>query len=56
MVAARALYIGKPQALADWMAHPVKRRADYPEMPAQSYIPADVRLEVARYILGNPEQ
>jgi parallel beta-helix repeat protein len=56
MVAARALYIGKPQALADWMAHPVKRRADYPEMPAQSYIPPEVRLEIARYILGNPEQ
>ncbi len=56
MVAARALYIGKPQALADWMAHPVKRRSDYPEMPPQKYIPPDVRLEIARYILGNPEQ
>jgi parallel beta-helix repeat protein len=56
MVAARALYIGKPQALADWMAHPVKRRSDYPEMPPQGYIPADVRLEVAKYILGNPDQ
>ncbi len=56
MVAARALYIGKPQALADWMAHPVKRRSDYPEMPPQGYIPGEVRLEIAKYILGNPDQ
>ena len=56
MVAARALYIGRPQALADWMAHPVKRRPDYPEMPPQNYLPADVRLEIAKYILDNPDQ
>jgi parallel beta-helix repeat protein len=52
MVAARAPYMGNPQKLADWVASPVKRRADYPAMPPQGYLPADVRLEVAKYVLG----
>jgi hypothetical protein len=52
MVAARAPYMGNPQKLADWVASPVKRRADYPAMPPQGYLPSDVRLEVAKYVLG----
>ena len=56
MVAARAPYIGAPQKLADWIASPTKRRADYPAMPPQSYLPADVRLKVAKYVLGLNEQ
>jgi parallel beta-helix repeat protein len=52
MVAARAPYMGDPQRFADWIAHPTKRRDDYPTIPHQSYLPADVRLEVARYVLG----
>jgi len=52
MVAARAPYMGNPQKLADWIANPTKRRADYPAMPPQSYLPADVRLEVSKYVLG----
>jgi cytochrome c551/c552 len=51
MVAARAPYMGDPQKLADWIAHPTKKRADYPAMPPQSYLPPDVRLEVAKYVL-----
>lgn len=51
MVAARAPYMGDPQKLADWIARPTKKRADYPAMPPQSYLPADVRLEVAKYVL-----
>jgi len=52
MVAARAPYTGNPQRLADWIANPTKRRADYPAMPPQSYLPPEVRLEVAKYVLG----
>jgi parallel beta-helix repeat protein len=52
MVAARAPYMGSPQKLADWIANPTKRRSDYPSMPPQNYLPADVRLEVAKYVLG----
>jgi parallel beta-helix repeat protein len=51
MVAARAPYMGNPQKLADWIAHPTKKRADYPAMPPQNYLPPDVRLEVAKYVL-----
>jgi hypothetical protein len=52
MVAARAPYTGNPQKLADWIASPTKVRPDYPAMPSQAYLPADVRLEVAKYVLG----
>jgi parallel beta-helix repeat protein len=51
MVAARAPYMGNPQKLADWIAHPTKKRADYPAMPPQNYLPPDVRLQVAKYVL-----
>jgi parallel beta-helix repeat protein len=51
MVAARAPYMGNPQKLADWIAHPTKKRADYPAMPPQNYLPPEVRLEVAKYVL-----
>ena len=52
MVAARVLYMGNPQKLADWIAHPTKKRADYPAMPPQNYLPPEVRLQVAKYVLG----
>jgi parallel beta-helix repeat protein len=52
MVAARAPYMGNPQKLADWIASPTKRREDYAPMPPQNYLPADVRLEVSKYVLG----
>jgi parallel beta-helix repeat protein len=52
MVAARVPYMGNPQKLADWIASPTKHRADYPPMPPQNYLPPDVRLEVAKYVLG----
>lgn len=55
MIAARASFIGDPQKLADWIAHPKKVRPDYPPMPPQNYLPADVRLEVAKYVLGITE-
>jgi parallel beta-helix repeat protein len=55
MVAARAPYMGDPQSLADWIAHPTKKRADYPAMPPQSYLPPEVRLEVAKYVLQQLE-
>ncbi|MFL6603410.1 MAG: right-handed parallel beta-helix repeat-containing protein [Steroidobacteraceae bacterium] len=52
MVAARAPYMGNPQKLADWIAHPTKKRADYAAMPPQNYLPPEVRLQVAKYVLG----
>ncbi|MGO9995966.1 MAG: NosD domain-containing protein [Steroidobacteraceae bacterium] len=53
MIAARAPYMGgDPQTLADWISHPTKKRADYPTMPPQNYLPDDVRLEVSKYVLS----
>jgi len=56
MMAARARYTGNPQKLADWIANPTKNRSDYPPMPPQNYLPPEVRLEVAKYVLGPLEQ
>ena len=31
----QALYMGNPEGLADYINDPVRKRDDYPEMPAQ---------------------
>ncbi len=41
-----------PQGLADYIAHPVKKRDDYPEMPPQDYLDAETRLAVAEHMLS----
>jgi parallel beta-helix repeat protein len=51
MIAIKAIYGSDAKALAQWIAHPVKKRPDFPEMPPQGYLPEDVRLAVAKYIL-----
>lgn len=51
MIAIKAQYGDDAKALADWIARPTRRRPDFPEMPPQGYLPEDVRLAVARYIL-----
>ena len=47
----QALYMENPQGLADYIAAPVKKREDYPEMPPQNYLSPEARLAVAEYIL-----
>ena len=47
----QALYLDNPQGLADYIAQPVKKRPDYPEMPPQDYLDPETRLAVARYML-----
>ena len=47
----QALYMDNPQGLADFIAHPVKKRDDYPEMPPQDYLDPETRLAVAEYML-----
>ncbi|MFM7274009.1 MAG: parallel beta-helix domain-containing protein, partial [Gammaproteobacteria bacterium] len=48
----QALYIDNPQGLADYIAAPVRKREDYPEMPPQDYLDPATRLEVAKYMLA----
>ena len=50
-MAIQAMYMGRPEALAAYIASPTKVREDYPEMPPQNYISEEVRLEVAKYML-----
>ncbi len=51
----QALYMDNPQGLADYIAAPIKKRPDYPEMPSQSYLDAETRLAVAEYLLSRTD-
>ena len=47
----QALYMDNPQGIADYIARPVKKRDDYPEMPPQDYLDPETRLAVAKHML-----
>jgi parallel beta-helix repeat protein len=47
----QALYMDNAEGLAAYIANPVKKRADYPEMPPQAYLDEETRLAVAEYML-----
>ena len=48
----QALYLDNPQGIADYIAQPVRKRPDYPEMPPQDYLDPETRLAVAEYMLA----
>jgi len=48
----QALYFEDPQGLASYLANPVKKRPDYPEMPSQSYLGEETLQAVAEYVLS----
>lgn len=47
----KALYADNPEGLVQYAANPVRKREDFPEMPAQSYLGDDVLTQIADYIL-----
>ena len=47
----QALYMNNPEGLAEYIAAPVRKREDYPEMPKQDYLDPETRLAVAEYML-----
>ena len=47
----QALYMDNPAGLAQYIANPIKKREDYPEMPPQNYLDEETRLAVAEYVL-----
>jgi parallel beta-helix repeat protein len=51
MVALQATYAGKPEELVRYLKNPIKKWPGYPEMPPQNYLPDDVLLETAKYVL-----
>ena len=47
----QVLYADNPQGIADYIANPVKKREDFPEMPPQAHLNPEHRLAVAKYML-----
>lgn len=47
----QAMYKDNPQGIADYIANPVRKREDFPEMPPQNYLSEETRLAVAEYML-----
>lgn len=47
----QALYKDNPKGIMDYIANPVHKREDYPEMPPQNYLSEETRSEVAKYML-----
>jgi len=48
----QALYMDDPQGIADYAAHPVKKREDYPQMPPQSHLDAETLRAAAEFMLN----
>jgi len=48
----QALYLDDPEGLAKYLAEPVKKREDYPEMPPQAYLGEETLLAVSKYVLA----
>ena len=53
MTVIKALYMDNPEGLAEWIAAPTKKRPieEFPAMPPQNYLSAQLRLDLAKYIL-----
>lgn len=51
-VTIQALYKDNPRGIADFIANPVHKRKDYPEMPPQNYLSEEMRMEVAKFMLS----
>ncbi len=47
----QALYMDNPEGIAQYIASPVKKRDDYPEMPPQAHLDEKTRLAAARFML-----
>lgn len=50
-VTIQALYHNDPQGIADYIAKPHKVRPDYPPMPGQGHLSAEIRRKVAEFML-----
>jgi mono/diheme cytochrome c family protein len=48
----QALYKNNAQGIADFIANPVHKREDFPEMPPQNYLTEETRKAVAEYMLS----
>ncbi len=47
----QALYKNNPEGIAEYIANPIHKREDYPEMPTQKHLTEETRLAVAKFML-----
>jgi parallel beta-helix repeat protein len=48
----QTMYAGNPEGLVDYINTPVKKRDNFPPMPAQNYLDAETQMAVANYMLA----
>ena len=48
----QTMYAGNPEGLVDYINAPVKKRDNFPPMPAQNYLDAETQTAVANYMLA----
>jgi parallel beta-helix repeat protein len=48
----QAMYAGNPEGLVEYINAPVKKRDNFPPMPAQNYLDAETQMAVATYMLA----
>jgi parallel beta-helix repeat protein len=48
----QTMYAGNPEGLVDYINAPVKKRDNFPPMPAQNYLDAETQMAVANYMLA----
>lgn len=48
----QALYMDNPEGIAEYVANPVKKRDDYPQMPPQAHLDLETRLAAAKFMLS----
>ncbi|GHF20862.1 hypothetical protein GCM10017044_14720 [Kordiimonas sediminis] len=48
----QAIYEDEPEALADYINKPFKKRLEAPEMPPQNYLGRETQIAIAKYILS----
>jgi parallel beta-helix repeat protein len=48
----QAMYAGNPEGLVEYINAPVKKRDNFPPMPAQNYLDAETQMAVANYMLA----
>ncbi|MCP1620129.1 parallel beta-helix repeat protein [Pseudomonas sp. SLBN-26] len=53
MQSIQALYKDNPQGLVKFIAHPERKRSDFPEMPPQAYLGDETLSAIAHYILND---
>ncbi len=51
-VVIQSLYPNNAKGIADYIAHPVKKRDDFPAMPSQDYLSPEIRAAAAEYMLN----